>query len=200
MSTGPDATKAAVIILAAGRSERFGTDNKLLQTVGGQPMIRQTVEHVTAAGMGDVIVVTGHDADDVERSLNGLPVRCARNATPWAGMGTSLATGANAVKPEAEAMFVVLGDMPGLKPETLTTMLRALDSREGHDIVVPVYDGKRGHPVLFAAKYFTRLCALSGDTGARSILQDHPERVIAVPVDDPGTLLDVDTPEDLKKT
>ncbi|MBO6519508.1 MAG: nucleotidyltransferase family protein [Rhodospirillales bacterium] len=200
MSTGPDAAKVAVVILAAGRSERFGTDNKLLESIGGEAMIRRTAEQVVAAGMGDVIVVTGHDADDVERALNGLPVRCARNATPWAGMGTSLATGANAVKPDAEAMFVVLGDMPRLKPETLTALLVALDTKRGRDIVVPVHDGKRGHPVLFAAKYFTRLCALSGDTGARSILKDHPERVVAVPVDDPGTLLDVDTPEDLRKT
>jgi molybdenum cofactor cytidylyltransferase len=75
----------------------------------------------------------------------------------------------------------------------------ALDPKGGHDIVVPVFDGKRGHPVLFAARYFTRLCALSGDTGARGILNAHPERVSAVPVDDPGTLLDVDTPEDLTK-
>ena len=199
MKAKPDTTKAAAIILAAGRSERFGTDNKLLHHVNGEPMIRVTVERVLNANLGDVVVVTGHDADQVERALNGLAVRCVRNATPWSGMGTSLAAGANAINTEMTSLFVVLGDMPKLRHETLTAMLGALDHRGGHDIVVPVHNGKRGHPVLFSARYFTRLCALSGDTGARAILNAHPERVIAVPVDDPGTLLDIDTPEDLSK-
>jgi molybdenum cofactor cytidylyltransferase len=199
MSAAVDTGTVSAIILAAGRSQRFGADNKMLHPIDDEPMIRRTVRQVLAAGLGEVIVVTGHEADAVERTLQGLGVRCARNATPWAGMGTSLATGANAVNPEARAMFVVLGDMPRLQPETLLALLGALDPKGGHDIVVPVFDGKHGHPVLFAARYFTRLCALSGDTGARGILNAHPERVSAVPVDDPGTLLDVDTPEDLTK-
>lgn len=199
MTPKRDPANIAAIILAAGRSQRFGETNKMLHPIDGEPMIRHTARHVLAAGLGDVVVVTGHDADDVERALQGLDIRCARNATPWAGMGTSLATGANAIKPGADGMFVVLGDMPNLKGETILTLLQSLDPKGGHDIVVPVHDGKRGHPVLFAARYFTRLCALSGDTGARDILNAHPERVCAVPVDDPGTLLDVDTPEDLPK-
>lgn len=194
-----DPADVSVIILAAGRSHRFGAVNKMLHPIDSQPMIRRTVNQVLMAELGDVVVVTGHDADDVERALQGLKIRCARNATPWAGMGTSLATGANAIRADAQAMFVVLGDMPKLQPKTLLTLLDALDPQGGHDIVVPVYDGKRGHPVLFAARYFTRLRALSGDKGARDILNAHPERVCAVPVDDPGTLLDIDTPEDLKE-
>lgn len=186
----------AAVILAAGRSQRFGDENKMLHLIDGQTMIRHTVNAVLAAGLGDVVVVTGHEADAVERALQGLPIRCVRNATPWAGMGTSLATGANAVFREAEAMFIVLGDMPRLKTNTLLTLLAALDLQRGHDIVVPVHDGRRGHPVLFAKRYFTRLCALSGDTGARDLLNKHPERFDAVNVDDPGTLLDIDTPGD----
>lgn len=199
MNTVLNAANAAAIVLAAGSSQRFGTENKMLHDLSGEPMIRCTVNHVLAAGLGDVVVVTGHDADDVERALQGLDVRCARNATPWAGMGTSLATGANAIRGDAQAIFVILGDMPGLKPETILTLLGALNPNGGHDIIVPVCDGKRGHPVLFAARYFTRLRALSGDEGARGILKAHPERVRAVAVDDPGTILDIDTPEDLTK-
>jgi len=193
------ADKVTAIILAAGRSQRFGSENKMLHPIADEPMIRHTVKQVLGAGLGDIVVVTGHDADDVERALQGLDIRCTRNATPWAGMGTSLASGANAVKPDAEAMFVVLGDMPKLKPETMLAMLKSLDPKGGRDIVVPVYEGKRGHPVLFSARYFSRLCALSGDHGARDILNAHPERVCALTVDDPGTLIDVDTPEDLQK-
>lgn len=199
MSAATSAEMTAAIILAAGRSQRFGDGNKMLHPIDGEAMIRHTASQVLAAGLGDVVVVTGHDADDVERALQGLNVRCARNATPWDGMGTSLAAGANAIKTDAQAMFVILGDMPRLQPATILKLLGKLDPGGGHDIVVPVYEGRRGHPVLFAARYFSRLCALSGDTGARDILNAHPERVAAVPVDDPGTLIDVDTPEDLLK-
>ena len=190
------ASDTAAVILAAGRSQRFGDDNKMLHPIQGVAMIRRTVDAVLAANFGDVVVVTGHEADAVERSMQGLPVRCVRNATPWAGMGTSLATGANAIFSEALAVFIVLGDMPHLKTETLLSLMDAFDLKSGHDIVVPVHDGRRGHPVLFAKRYFTRLCALSGDNGARDILNNHPERVSAVPVNDLGTLLDIDTPGD----
>jgi len=190
----------AAVILAAGRSQRFGEENKMLHLINGEPMIKRTVDAVLAAGLGDVVVVTGQDADAVERTLQGLPIRCVRNATPWAGMGTSLATGANAVSAGVQAMFVVLGDMPHLKTNTILNLLAAMDLQRGHDIIVPVHDGRRGHPVLFAKRYFTHLCALSGDTGARDILNKHPERVDAVNVDDPGTLIDIDTPDDVRST
>ena len=75
MKAKPDTTKAAAIILAAGRSERFGTDNKLLHPVNGEPMIRVTVERILNANLGDVVVVTGHDADQVERALGPRDAR-----------------------------------------------------------------------------------------------------------------------------
>lgn len=193
--TSPE--KATAIVLAAGRSQRFGNENKLLHDFGGQPILRKTVESVLAAGLGDVVVVTGHEADDVERALNGLDVKCVRNATPWAGMGTSLAVGASAVSEDAKAIMIVLGDMPSLTADTMRRLLDAFEPDAGQDIAVPVCDGRRGHPVVFGNRYLLKLRALSGDEGARSILQGAPERIQAVRVDDPGVLLDIDTPGDL---
>lgn len=188
--------QSAAVILAAGASKRFGDANKLLHMIDGTPMIRRTADAVIAAGVPEIVIVTGQQATEVEGALAGLPVRCVRNATPWDGMGTSLAVGANAVANDPQALFILLGDMPFLKPTTLTTLLAVLNPAIGHDIVVPVHDGRRGHPVLFTKFYFTRLRALSGDVGARHLLKNHPERVRAVPVDDPGTLIDIDTPDD----
>jgi len=187
---------AAAIVLSAGRSERFGAQNKLLHEIHGVPIIRHTVEAVLGAHLAEVIIVTGHDADHVEPALAGLAVKCVRNATPWAGMGTSLAVGANAVKSGYSGIFVMLGDMPKLQSSTLTRMLKDFDPKSGRDIAVPITNGRRGHPVLFGSRHFPQLCALSGDDGARQILKDHPERVQAVQVDDPGILFDIDTPED----
>lgn len=188
---------AAAIVLAAGRSQRFGEENKLLHSINGTPMARITVENVLAAGLGQVVVVTGHDADEVERALNGLDVKCARNATPWAGMGNSLAVGANVVSEDVRAIAVVLADMPSLKSETIAMLIDKLDPTSGRDIVVPVFGDRRGHPVVFGQRYLGGLRALSGDQGARAVLSNAAEKVLAVAVDDPGVLKDVDTPDDL---
>lgn len=188
----------AVIILAAGQSTRFGEDNKLLSTVDGDPIIKHAAQIALNAKAGEVIVVTGYDAPDVEMALQELSVNAIRNATPETGMGTSLAVGANAIRSLPKAVMVMLGDMPLIKPETLRTIASTFSPDNGHDIVVPMHDGQRGHPVMFGAKYLPLLCALSGDEGARSVLQNHPERVRAINVDDPGTRYDIDTEGDLK--
>ncbi len=187
----------AAIILAAGQSKRFGEQNKMLFDVDDVPVIRRTVERIASARLGDVVLVTGEDTAGVLQACEGVDFRHIENATPWAGMGTSLAAGANAIGEEMEAVFVVLGDMPFLKPETIIQMAEAFDPTSGNDIAVPIHDGRRGHPVLFAKKYLTQLRALTGDQGARALLIKHPERVQAIAVDDPGTLIDIDKPEDL---
>lgn len=190
-------SNVAVIILAAGQSTRFGPDNKLLHSINDDPVIVHTAKVALNAGVKEVIVVTGHDADAVEEALKGLDVQVVRNATPHAGMGTSLAAGANAVRSLPNAVMIMLGDMPMIKPETLQQIVSEFAPDNGPDIIVPVHDGRRGHPVLFGASYMPKLCALTGDTGARAILLNHPERVRAINVDDLGTLQDIDTQDDL---
>lgn len=186
----------AAIILAAGQSKRFGDQNKMLFVIDDIPIIRRTVESVIGAQLGHVVLVTGEDTADILNACEGTGIQHIENTTPWAGMGTSLAAGANAISTDLEAFFVVLGDMPFLKSETITQMADAFDPKSGNDIAVPIHDGRRGHPVLFAKKYLARLRALTGDLGARALLIEHPERVQAIIVDDAGTLTDIDKPED----
>ena len=190
-------TNIAVIILAAGQSTRFGPANKLLHLIDTEPVILSTAKVALNADAKEVIVVTGHDAKAIEDALNGTAVRVVRNATPQAGMGTSLAAGANAVRSLPDTVMIMLGDMPMIKTETLQLIASKFAPDSGPDIIVPVHDGRRGHPVLFGASYLPKLCALTGDTGACAILRDHPERVRAVNVDDLGTLYDIDTQNDL---
>lgn len=186
----------AAIILAAGQSKRFGDQNKMLFEVDGIAIIRRTVDTVVSAELGDVVLVSGDDTAGLLSACEGTNIRHIENPTPWAGMGTSLATGANAISEDIEAFFVILGDMPYLKSETIIQMAAAFDPTGGNDIAVPVHNGRRGHPVLFAKKYLTQLRALTGDHGARAILIKHPERIQAIVVDDAGTLIDIDKPED----
>lgn len=187
----------AAIILAAGQSKRFGGQNKMLFEIDGEAVIRHTVDRVSRAGLGDIVLVSGEDAVDIEKACQNTNVRYIENRTPWAGMGTSLAAGANALSGDMEAFLVVLGDMPYLKSETIVQLVEAFDPQSGNDISVPFFDGRRGHPVLFAQKYLNQLRALTGDQGAKAILAAHPERIQAVTVDDAGTLVDIDTPDDV---
>lgn len=187
--------QVAAVVLAAGLSERFGETDKLLADAGGTTIIRKVAATVRAANVADIVAVTS--AKPVEDALAEMDIRFVRNAVPTAGMGTSLACGANAVSETNDGLLVVLGDMPKLQTSTIDKLIRTFEKSAGKDIVVPVHDGRRGHPVLFGKKYLTQLRALSGDIGARDILRKYPTRVLAVTVDDPGVLFDVDSPDDL---
>ncbi len=192
-----DAKDVAVVVLAAGASTRFGENDKLTHPVDGKAMVRHAVEAARAAGAGEIVVVTGPSDAAVRVALDGLDVRLVRNGSAADGMGTSIACGANAVGDSAGAILVMLGDMPYVRAATLGALFAAFDPKGGKDIVAPVHDGRRGHPVLFGKRHFTALWALSGDNGARSVLTARPERVKTVPVDDPGVHRDIDTPGDL---
>ncbi len=113
------------------------------------------------------------------------------------GMGASLAFGV-AAEPNAEGWVVALADMPFVRPETVAAVAREL--RAGAPIVVPVFNGRRGHPVGFSNAFFSELVGLEGEEGGRSILLRHPTQVINLERDDDGVTKDVDRSEDLSRT
>ncbi len=189
----------AGVLLAAGASRRMGGTNKLLLPVGGRPMVRRPAEALVGAGLEPVIVVLGRDADAVAEALAGLPVRQVRNPDPDEGMGGSLRRGCEALPAGADAVAVALGDLPGLRPEAVRRVVEAF-RRSPRGIAVPVHRGRRGHPVVLdLGRYRAELLALGGDRGARSLLRTHPHDVLEVPVDDPGVVADVDTPEEYRR-
>ena len=101
-----------MVVLAAGTSSRWGEDNKLLVAIDGRPMVRRTVDSVLAAGVGPVVVVTGHEARSVEAALTGLPVTFAQAAGYVQGMSASLKTGIAAAPADCAGALICLGDMP----------------------------------------------------------------------------------------
>jgi len=192
-------TDVAAVILAAGRSRRMGTTNKLQSDVSGRPMLARVADAALSSPARPVVVVTGHDADAVRATLEGRAVRFVHNARYAEGMGSSLAAGIRALDPGLAGALICLGDMPWLRPEHVAALLAAFAPAAGRSICVPVHAGQRGHPVLFAARYFPELGELRGDSGARPLLAQHANQVCAVPVNDPGVILDVDTPESLRR-
>jgi molybdenum cofactor cytidylyltransferase len=181
------------ILLAAGRSTRFGGDKLLAPLADGRPLALPAAMALAGAVDRAVAVLARGDGP-LGRLLAGAglaPVVCPASAR---GMGHSLACGV-AASPEAEGWVVALADMPHIRPATMADVAHAL--RRGAPLAAPVHRGRRGHPVGFSRAYRERLLALAGDQGARSLLRGEASRVVLLPCDDPGVLLDIDRPEDL---
>ena len=185
----------AAIVLAAGRSTRMGTINKLIAEIGGKPLVRIAAEQALASRAGPVIVVTGHERERVEAALAGLPVRFVHNPGYTDGLGTSLKAGIAAVPADADGAIVCLGDMPQVDSPLIDKLLASFDPERGALVVVPTFDGRRGNPVVWSRRFFNDLMLIQGDIGARHLIGSYAEAVAEVPVAGEAALTDVDTPE-----
>lgn len=186
------------IVLAGGAGRRFG-GAKLTTPWRGGRLIDGALATAFAAPVRSVTVVTGADAgvgaaaEAFAMALGaGDRLRLVHAPDYVEGMGATLRTGVAALPADADGALVFLGDMP-LVPRGLSACL-ALAMKGGVLAVAPVFEGRRGHPVLFAAALFPALLTLTGDEGARAVLQGLGDRLKAIDVADSGVLFDVDTP------
>jgi molybdenum cofactor cytidylyltransferase len=180
----------AAIVLAAGRSSRFPA-NKLLARLEGKPVIRHTVEAVCASAANPVIAVTGHLADAVQEAVAGLPVTIVENVRFTDGLSSSLICGVNSLPAGIDGYLVVLGDMPFVPATVIDAMIAAFAPETGHAIVVPVYQGRRGNPVLWSARFSGELRGLTGDQGAKRLMALHGDLVYELEVDTDSVLTDL---------
>lgn len=181
------------ILLAAGAGKRFGGDKLLHPLADGTPLVAAAARHLVSA-LPEAVAVVRPRAPELSRRLAACGLRVLENARAQAGMGGSLARGVSATA-DAAGWVVALGDMPWAGAATIARIADLL--RGGAGIAVPVYRGRRGHPVGFAAPYFDELRSLRGDRGGRVIIERHAPDVVTVDVGDPGILRDVDEPADL---
>jgi molybdenum cofactor cytidylyltransferase len=188
----------AAVILAAGRSTRMGGPNKLLAELGGKTLVRIVTEQALASKASSVIVVTGHQADQVESALAGLKVKFVRNGDFADGLASSVKAGIAAVPAAADGAVVCLGDMPLIDARLIDRLIGAFAPDRGNLIAVPVSDGRRGNPVLWSRRFFGELMTLDGDIGARHLIARHGEAVAEVAVEGHGAFLDIDTPQALE--
>jgi molybdenum cofactor cytidylyltransferase len=189
----------AAVVLAAGRSTRMGGPNKLLEQLGGKPLVRIVVEQALASKAQGVIVVTGHQAGQVEKALAGLKVVFVRNPDFAEGLASSVKAGIAAVPAAADGAVVCLGDMPLIDAHLIDRLIEAFAPDRGNLIAVPVSDGRRGNPVLWSRRFFNELMTLDGDIGARHLIARHGEAVAEVAVEGQSAFLDIDTPQALEE-
>ena len=196
-AASPRAKRIAAVILAAGRSTRMGGPNKLLAEIARRPLVRIAAEAALASRADPVIVVTGHQREEIEKALRAMPVRLVHNPDFALGLGTSLKAGIAAVPAQADGAIVLLGDMPRVDAPLLNRLIAAFDPDRGALVVVPTFEGKRGNPVLWSRRFFPDLMAIEGDVGARHLIGRYGEAVVEVPVAGEAAFVDVDTPEAL---
>ena len=184
--------QVVAIILAAGKSSRMGV-NKLLLEIDGESMIRKVICTLLNSDVSDILVVVGYESKLVEREISDLQVRTVMNKDHEKGMLTSFQAGIKNAK-SADAALLMLGDQPWVRPETINALLNAhKESREL--ITIPIYKGKKGHPLIFDRKLFKEILALSPDSELREVVHRH--QFEGVEIDDIGVILDVDKNEDL---
>jgi molybdenum cofactor cytidylyltransferase len=200
--TQAGATKAslAAVLLAGGASRRFGAHNKLLAVVDGVPMVRRVAQQILAAGIADVIVVTGAEHDAYVQALYGLPVRFVLNPAWGEGMGGSIAAGVRLVGEDVDGVFIVPGDLPNLTDALFGTLAHAFEANGGGKVVVPVTaDGAQRNPVLWPRSAFAALAALSGAKGGKSLLDTLGAKRLDVAFDDATLFADIDTQADFDR-
>ena len=192
-----DSTAHAItaIVLAAGRSQRMGHINKLLLPLQGRPLLLHMLDALAAGGVHQRLVVTGHDAGAVEAALAGRSERLVTNPDYASGMASSIRAGVEAAPMDTGGLLIGLADMPHIRPSTIRRLVDAFVDTGREEIVLPTYQGQDGHPVIFPARLHADLLALDGDRGARTLLQAENDRLQRLAVDDPGVLLDIDTPK-----
>ena len=189
--------KIGAVLLAAGMSRRMGSANKLLQTWRGKPLVAHAAQTLAKAVQDKTIhraiAVCGADSEKVAAILADSNISAAVNPDYAQGMASSLACGLRALNAEdLDAVLVMLGDMPLVSENDIRAVADCFDpSADG--IVVPVCRGRRGNPVLLAARHFATLAQLQGDTGARALFAKHS--VTEAPAS-PGVLFDMDSPEE----
>ena len=187
------------VILAAGDSTRMGFPKALLLTTAGRPFVVSIAGALIAAGLTDIVVVTGRDHDRIADALAqerlAVSPRVVRNPDPSRGQLSSLLIGIDAVPADAPAAVVTLVDVPLVTPETVRLVISEWQ-RTRAGIVRPAIGEQHGHPVVFDRRLFDELRNAPLDVGAKAVVRAHADEIVNVPVTDAGCLVDVDTPRD----
>jgi len=189
--------RIAVLVLAAGRSTRMGAQNKLLCMVDGVPLVRRAVNAACASRACQVMVVTGHEAQRIEATLVDRPISIVRNPDYAEGMATSLRCGLRALPADIDGVVVMLADMPAIGAVDVDRLIAAFDPAQPA-VLVPEHAGRRGNPVLWPRRHFGEMMAISGDTGARGLLEQYASEVRSLPFPSAAIFADVDTPASLE--
>jgi molybdenum cofactor cytidylyltransferase len=189
--------RVSAVILAAGASTRMGRAKQLLP-FGESTLLARAIENVRAANLDEIVLVLGAAAEAIQQRPLPSLIKIVVNPAYRQGMASSLRAGLSHVDAGSAAALIVLGDQPFVQPQTLHEIIDGYHQSRA-PIVIPSYQGSRGNPVLLDRSVFSEVMALEGDTGCRAIFPNHLDEILKVEVEDPGILLDIDSPDDYER-
>jgi molybdenum cofactor cytidylyltransferase len=197
-------TSSAIAVLpAAGASRRMGRP-KLLLPFRGAPLVAAVVEALRAGGVAGIVLVTAADDEELREWARQAGVATAVNPAPERGMlssileGIAALGGADALARRGDVLLVSPADLPRLDPRSVAELLRRMAEKEA-PLAVPVYRGKRGHPLALAPALIPEILHLDPEIGLKQLRDRHGAELLEVPVDDPGVVFDVDTLADYER-
>jgi len=190
--------KVTAIVLAAGASRRFGSP-KLLARLAGRPVLERVLDAAAAAGLMDVVVVLGTDSAAVIEAVTWRTERIRVNPRPMDGLSSSLRIGLDAAAedPTVDAVLVLLGDQPSVRPEVIAAVLAAAETSAQPIVRVRYADDDAPNPLLIRRAAWALAAGLSGDRGLGPLLNERADLVAEVTAI--GANPDIDTPEDLAR-
>ena len=190
--------RVSAILLGAGESKRMGVD-KLSLPLGKKTVLERSLDPLVRSKVKEVIVVLGGRTKGMRVCLEGLKVKVIINPQCRKGMSTSIRQGLQAISPDSQGILIALGDQPFVKRRTIDALIDAFFRKKG-GIVVPSFNGRKGHPVVFDRKYEKDLMRLRGDAGGRTILEKYSYDVVEARTKSEGVVKDLDTWKEYRKS
>lgn len=184
----------SAVILAAGESTRM-KQHKLLMPWHGKTIIEHVVDNYLRSKASEIIIVLGHHAGDVTKLIGTRRIEIVINPDYGTGMSSSLTCGVNQVSKKADGLIIALADQPFTGARVINSLIESFENNRSN-IIIPVYHGQRGHPVIFNAGLKNEILNITGDIGAREVINRHPSEICEVDVDSDSILHDIDTPAD----
>lgn len=192
--------KLDVLLLAAGQSRRMGSENKLLMPFKTTSLIRHVTEQLVAANIGEIMVVTGFDAERVRTEISDLPVKFCYNNDFEVGQMASVRAGSRMISGQGGGMMVALSDMPFLTAEDYRRLHRRFSALAAPKILIPDFAGERGNPIIIPSEFIADIAAGAMNAGCKKLVRDHPEKTEMFAVDSSAYVSDIDTPGDYELT
>lgn len=188
--------KIKALVPAVGYSSRMKT-NKMLLPFAGSTVIENTVQKFLQSQVDGVAVVVGNEKEKIQHVLASYPVQLVENIRFGVGMSSSVQEGVKVLTEDdlLDGIMIIPGDMPLIKTETINKLLARFKEKNAL-IMIPVYQGKRGHPVLFAKSLFSQLMEVKGDVGARNVVKRNSDKCSFLEINDQGVLIDIDCEEE----
>ena len=196
--------KISAILLAAGQSKRMNGENKLTKEIQGAPLIKHSVKSILASSIDELIVVLGHQKETIEKLIDkNKKIKFVYNKNYKNGISSSIQTGLRIISKKMEAFFICLGDMPDVNQNIYNKMIKTklnynkkLKPNFKKEIFIPTYEKKNGNPVLFTKHMKEKIMQISGDDGAKELIEIYKSKALHIPVKNRGITLDFDIQED----